>query len=180
MRPWHGLFAFVLAASTAPCAAHSLGSCETGYPEWEDRPLSEIIDASQTIYLGVPYAFVPDSSKVGYEGYYLVSSTGTELKGGAQSDRKIYGDAPFAYPPQHYFNVERYHKEMNLKNISGGLTDFFVDGSHCRLLPKFVIGYTYLIILGTESRMSFEPILDNRSDQWFINVRDYIERKVAH
>jgi hypothetical protein len=133
------------------------------------------VNGSHTIFLATASSFVPDTSKKGYDGYYILASTGTELKGGPQSQQIVFGKAPYAYPPQSYFRVGERHSEIDPEAVYGGLTDIIAQGTHCPLLPQFVLGYRYLVLLGTDSSMSFEPIHAPRNDAWYLAVRKVIE-----
>jgi hypothetical protein len=172
-----------LASCTDPAlATRPQTSCQTGYVEWQDRPFSDLIAGSRAIFLATAQEFVPDTSVEGFDGYYLVSSTGTEIKGGAQGLVKIYGQVPYPYPPQIYFDIPNRHQELadrhrefGQTSLPGGISGVTNIGTHCPLAPRFVIGYQYLIMLGTESPLSFEPIHAARSDAWFLLVRDAVE-----
>lgn len=169
---WRYLALFVALIGHPPMVhSRSVNPCRS---EWWNKPVSEIVNASDTIYMEVPIAFVPDASRTGHAGYYLISSTGTELKGGAQSVRRIYGQEPFSYIPQHYFTVDQRHSEISEDAIGDGFTG---TNENCALSPRFVIGYRYLIMLGTESTMSFEPIHDSKNDRWFKLIETAIYRR---
>lgn len=174
------LFCLTLMGCAAPAEAlRSLSPCKTGYVEWDERPLAEIVEASDVIFLGRVDEFVKDDSRNGYDGYYLVGSAlGVDMKGKTQGRVKIYGSAPYPYPPQSYFQVDQKHASLNEDTVywgRGGETGIWterkngvlIEGSHCPLLPRFVIGYDYLMMFGTESRMSFEPIHSIMTDNWY-------------
>lgn len=180
---WGLIFLIMVWGIASPSMAmRSLSPCKTGYIEWEDRPLSELVKGSHTIFLATAYDFVPDESREGFDGYYRMVSTGTELKGGAQGVVKVYGQQPYPYPPQSYFDVSSRHQKIadqqrasNKPTPPGGLTGYTVNGTYCPLSPRFVMGYTYLVLLGTESRMSFEPIHATADDAWYLIVRQAVD-----
>lgn len=171
-----------LGLSCTPALSSPSNPCETGYVEWDDATLSELVHGSDMIFLARAYEFVPDTSRMGFDGYYLMSSTGTELKGFPRGNTKIYGQEPYAYPPQIYFDIPNRHqqladrhREFGQISLPGGIAGATNIGKHCPLAPRFVIGYDYLVMLGTESRLSFEPIHSGASDPWFALVRDAVE-----
>lgn len=164
-------YVFISAGLSAPASAfHPIDECQAGYVAWEGRPLRDLVEHSSDIYLATAKTFTPDSSKEGFDGYYTFESTGTELKGGGQGIRKIYGRSPYEYPPQSYFSIDRNHQVLNIDSIYGGETFYIQDGDYCHLMPRFVIGYRYLIFIGIESRMSFEPIHSTTQDAWMSAV----------
>lgn len=168
--------------SCTPVSSRPVDPCETGYVEWEDATLTELVEGSDTIFLATAHEFVPDTSVEGFDGYYLMLSTGSELKGFPRGLAKIYGQEPYSYPPQIYFDIPNRHQELADRHrefgqisLPGGIADAAKIGTHCPLAPRFVIGYRYLIMLGTESQLSFEPIHAARNDAWFLLVRDAVE-----
>lgn len=170
--------AFVICADPAQ-ALRAQNPCKTGYVEWEDRPLSEIVRASDLIYMGTPVEFVKDDSQSGFDGYYLVAhANGIDLKGRVHGMKKVYGAAPYAYPPQDYFRVDELHSSFDENTTFWGRGGIGIrlryEGSHCPLLPRFVIGYDYLMMFGTESRMSFEPIHSITTDNWYRLVENMV------
>lgn len=172
--------AFIHVAAT-PAAARSIPPCKTGYVEWERRPVSEIVAKSHTIFLATAVEFIPDDSRKGYDGYYVLSSTGTELKGGPQGKVIVYGLTPYAVPPQLYFDLSVRHDEIANayrkfgQTGPGGISWITEIGTHCPVAPRFVIGYNYLAMLGTDSRLSFEPIHSSHNDAWLRLVRNILE-----
>ena len=156
--------------------------CETGYVEWEDATLTELVAGSDTIFVATAREFVPDTSIEGFDGYYLMLSTGSELKGSPRGLAKIYGQEPYPYPPQIYFDIPHRHQELADRHrefgqisLPGGIADAAKIGTHCPLAPRLLIGYDYLVMLGTDSRLSFEPVHATRNDAWFLLVRDAVE-----
>ncbi|MEP0190384.1 MAG: hypothetical protein ABJE00_08235 [Erythrobacter sp.] len=147
----------------------SLSKCKTGHVEWENSSVEEIVDASEKIFLGTVSTFVIDSSNSNFDGYYEIQSTGTELKGGPTYSVKVYGQKPYEYLPQSYLHIEDTHREISERDWLGGTgtTDIVKIGEHCPLNPRFVLGYRYLVMLGTDSRMSFEPVYSTRKNHWF-------------
>ena len=171
-----------LGLSCTPALSSPLNPCETGYVEWEDATLIELIQGSDTVLKATAYEFVPDTSREGFDGYYLMSSTGIELKGRPRGYTKIYGQKPYPYPPQIYFDIPNRHEQLANRHrefgqisLPGGIAGATKIGTHCPLAPQFVIGYDYLVMLGTESRLSFEPIHSSGSDAWFLLVYDAVE-----
>ena len=180
-----GLLALCALAEPAH-ALRSLNPCKTGYVEWSRQPLSKIVEGSHTIVLATVGEFVADTSRPGFEGYYTLYSTGVEVKGRPSGPIKVYGQAPYDYPPQIYFDIEwrhnqiaANHKAHNQVTIPGGIAGTTNIDNHCPLAPKFVLGYRYLVMLGTESRLSFEPIHSGRArdDSWFALVQEMVENQ---
>ena len=183
MPSTHPLSAFITLASLAIAAlpiaavAHPATSCETGYVEWEGRSPEEIVAKSHTIFLATVAEFVPDDTRPGYDGYYVLVSTGVELKGGGQGKVTVYGKAPYQVPPQNYFDLTAKHNQMVERYRQsgsaqlGGIANYTEFGRHCPVAPRFVIGYQYLALLGTDSLLSFEPIHDTVGDLWLRLVR---------
>lgn len=175
------LMAAIQVAATSAATANPITTCKTGYVDWEFRPVSEIVANSHTIFLATASEFVPDNSHDGFDGYYIMYSTGTELKGGAQGPLKIYGRYPYDYPPQHYFEIRERHEEIaeayrSFKQSGpGGISEITKMGTYCPLAPRLVLGYTYLVLIGTDSRLSFEPIHTPRNDAWFNLVRQILK-----
>lgn len=163
---------FALALAPGAAAAHPSTPCETGFVEWEGRPLDQIVANSHTIFLATVEDFVPDDTRPGFDGYYVLSSTGTELKGGAQGYVRVYGMAPYQVPPQNYFDLTEQHNQMveryreSHSTQLGGIGSYTVLGEYCPIAPRFVIGYRYLALLGTDSLLSFEPIHNSVHDGW--------------
>ncbi|MEM6475814.1 MAG: hypothetical protein AAF687_06575 [Pseudomonadota bacterium] len=176
-----------LCALTEPVhALRSLNPCKTGYVEWSRQPLSKIVEESHTIVLATAGEFVPDTSRPGFEGYYTLNSTGVVVKGRPKGPIKVYGQAPYDYPPQFYFDIEWRHKEIvanhkahNQVSTPGGVAGTTNVDNHCPLAPSFVRGYSYLVMLGTDSRLSFEPIHASRArdDAWFALVQEMVESR---
>ncbi|WP_156522838.1 hypothetical protein [Erythrobacter neustonensis] len=175
------LLACIQVAATPAAAARSISTCKTGYVEWERRPVNEVVAKSHTIFLATATEFIPDNSREGYDGYYVLSSTGTELKGGPQGRVVVYGSTPYPIPPQLYFELGVRHSEIANAHRQfgqtgpGGIGEVTAIGTHCPVAPRFVIGYTYLALLGTESRLSFEPIHSPRNDEWFQLVTELLD-----
>lgn len=168
-------FVIQLAAITVFSCLHSttysrsLSECRTGYIEWIGKPVREITEASHTIALVNVVGFVQDSQPDGEDGYYILSDI-IVLKGDPKNNNKIYGFRPFDQIPQEYFNTERNHNRIDRQGAYHGNAWLIEKGSKCRPVPKFVIGYNYLILLGTESKMSFEPIHSVIHDKWYLDV----------
>lgn len=166
------LASLAIAAMPSAVAAHPSTPCETGFVEWEGRSPEEIVAKSHTIFLATVDEFVPDDTRPGYDGYYVLFSTGTELKGGGQGKVTVYGNAPYQVPPQSYFDLTDHHNRMvesyrQSRSASlGGMAYYNEFGTHCPVAPRFVIGYRYLALLGTDSLLSFEPIHDSVHDGW--------------
>ena len=186
MHPKHLLWAIAsltafIHVAAKPAAARSIPTCKSGYVEWERRPVSEIVAKSHTIFLATAVEFIPDDSRKGYDGYYVLSSTGTELKGGPQGKVIVYGLTPYAVPPQLYFDLSVRHDEIANayrkfgQTGPGGMSWITEIGTHCPVAPRFVIGYNYLAMLGTDSRLSFEPIHSSYNDAWLRLVRNIVE-----
>lgn len=172
LQAFNALIAFALAAMPTFVAAHPLPECKTGYVEWERRGLDEIVANSPTIFLATAEEFVPDQTRPGFDGYYVLLSTGVELKGGGQGKVVVYGQAPYQIPPQHYFDLSAHHKQMveafrqSGRIERGGVGSYTQIGTHWPIAPRLVLGYQYLVLLGTDSRLSFEPINDLLQDEW--------------
>jgi len=171
------LTSLAIAAIPIAAAAHPATLCETGFIEWEGRSPEEIVAKSHAIFLATVAEFVPDDTRPGYDGYYVLVSTGVELKGGGQGKVAIYGKAPYQGPPQNYFDLTAKHNQMvgryrqSRSEWLGGIANYTELGKHCPVAPRFVIGYQYLALLGTDSPLSFEPIHDTVDDQWLRLVR---------
>jgi hypothetical protein len=155
--------------------AKSISSCKTGYTEWIGKPVADLAAASHTIALVNVAGFVADPQANGKDGYYVLSPQ-IILKGKPDNVYKIYGFSPFDQIPQSYFNIEWNHNRPDREKIYRGEAEILEKNGECHPVPKFIIGYNYLILLGTNSKMSFEPINSVENDNWYRDVKSYVNK----
>lgn len=79
--------------------------------------------------------------------------------------------------PMDYFFLSEIHKNMVEKRTTfQGSSGLIIDSNGlCRAVPKFVDGYHYLILGGTSSIVSAEPILSRIHDPFYNKVKKLAE-----
>ncbi len=154
----------------------SVASAEcTRINKTELSTVKQIVGNADLVALLTVDKFTLDNSNKPFKGYYNFTVS-NELKGDWDSIRKlkIWGGQPYKQLPQYYLDLTQQHNELDLNNISSGLTGFIDIGNTCELYPRFLIGYNYLIVTGVKTTMAFEPINSTSRDKWFNAVYDEI------
>jgi hypothetical protein len=114
--------------------------------------------------------FVTDGSNPPYDGYY-VFAPGEELKGHYQRQIKVWGSEPYERIPQFYIDITEMHGIQDTNRLYGGTTGIIETKNGCFLNPRFSIGWEYLLILGVNSEMAFEPVHSPTLDEWYKSVK---------
>lgn len=90
------------------------------------------------------------------------------IYGSPQSTLTLTGMSPFDQVPELYFGALRRYDELTEDDFTiFGSTNWIEIDGNCVAAPRFVVGYTYVIINGgITSRASFEPVLDSSQNGW--------------
>lgn len=165
-----GAICLLLVPSCA--AARSLPECQY------DRSLDtveQLVEASRGVYL-VTVADFEESDDPEFGTYR--ANVITTIHGEPKSVLRMRGYKPPASPPQYHFDLTEHHSEFSADNLNAnfgrGLI-FEKSGGECHIFPDFVSGFNYLVFLGVNHELAFEPINSIAKDKWLQMVRDRSE-----
>ena len=99
----------------------------------------------------------------------------SQLKGRPKLSFKAIGLPPFEQIPQHYLAMLEHHSLISVDNVTEyGLSQPARNnsGGDCFFAPRMVVGYTYLVIGGVDSQVSYEMIPNKAVDDWYKMVRN--------
>ncbi len=158
-----GIFCSACNADIVPCQRQPIQN--------NGVTLSDLISTANVVALVKATSFTENSSQSSYTGYYQFQSVSTVL-GLFNPDKKIWGDVPYKEIPQQYIDITPTHNAIDFGNLYGeGMTEIVVDDKgNCNLMPRFKIGWNYLVLIGVDSTLAFEPINSPHLDQWFKKV----------
>lgn len=170
------LFVWVLVGGllvTSIDVAAGPSPCQEAAAKWRFRSVEDMVRSAEGIALVTATTFTYSESSLGFEGYYQFEMVG-ELSGEFAHDTKVYGGAPFETMPQSYIDITEVHDRLDVKRLTGGMTGFAERNGDCTVSPQFYLGYNYLIFLGVDSQMAFEPINSPQLDRWFQAVLELV------
>ena len=158
-----GFFNSVCRADIMPCQGQAIKN--------KNVSVSDLISGANTIALVRVTSFTENSLQNLYSGYYQFQSISTVL-GLFNPDYKLWGGMTYKEIPQQYMDLTQTHNAIDFENLYGvGITEIRHDtNGSCSLMPRFKIGWNYLIITGVNSTLAFEPINSPNLDQWFKKV----------
>ena len=162
----------------AQAQAAPVSCTSANQPESWSRTLPEMVSASEQIVLAQAYSFEPQERSDGLDGVYTMAVL-AELKGGPASGIRIAGLAPHDFLPQSYIDVTARHNAFAAGEVPFGFTSIIEGDTSCRLAPKFMLGYNYLIFIDLEHHAGQQPVHSPQLDQWFRSVVTEIERQAA-
>lgn len=161
--------------SLIPSAAISRSLPECSY----DRSLAsveQLVEASTGVYLVTVSRF--EFSTDNRFGTYQANVIST-LRGEQKHVLSLRGYKPPSVVPQYYFDLTEHHSGFDPDNLNAnfgrGLI-FEKNEDECRIFPDFVEGYSYLVFLGVNHELSFEPINSLTADRWYLMVKDRSEK----
>ncbi|MEC8926133.1 MAG: hypothetical protein VYD07_09480 [Pseudomonadota bacterium] len=137
----------------------------------ENRGISsaQIYQKSQTIFLGKVASYTIEKGHSLFPGFYMVDVL-DEIKGVKLGTYKVWGERPFEYLPQHYIDITKSHNNMNFEALYGGTTGIVETDKECFIKPKLMVDYNYLILLGIQSELAFEPINSTQFDLFYKKI----------
>ncbi len=167
------LISGVSASASLPASADSKPNCSKSFFDNRGASVNELVGQSNTIMLASAEEFTLDNSNPPFDGYYTFMSSGTVLKGDRfLSKVKVWGSSPFQAIPQNYIDITAQHGALDMKGLYGGLTGIIETEDRCYFSPRFLIGWNYLLLLGVDSAMAYEPIHSPSMDEWYQAVND--------
>lgn len=126
--------------------------------------IAEFVDQSEFIGIYTAVDAMPIQVEgVGDELFLYTMTAHLPIKGAAPTTMELVGRRPHTYAPEHYFAaLRRYDHLTPESDVLFGSTAWVENpDGNCVLRPRFVLGYTYLIVEGEISGpASYEPVLD--------------------
>jgi hypothetical protein len=150
-------------------ASRSLPECRY------DRSLSTVealVESSTGVYLITVAGF--EASEETEFGTYRANVVST-IYGEQKQVLTLRGFAPPPVPNQYYFDLTEHHSNFRSDNLNAnfgrGLIFEKAEG-RCQIFPDFIEGYNYLVFLGVNHELAFEPINSITSDKWLQMVKE--------
>lgn len=163
----------VSACASLPASADSKQNCSEIFFANRGASVNELVGQSDTILLATAEEFNLDNSNPPFDGYYTFISSGTVLKGDRfLSKARVWGSSPFQTIPQNYMDITAQHGAQDMEALYGGLTGIIETEDGCYFSPRFMMGWNYLLLLGVDSAMAYEPIHSPNLDEWYQAVND--------
>lgn len=107
------------------------------------------------------------------ERYQYQLTLNLPISGSPQSRISVEGRAPHAQLPEHYFGLLRSYSSIQPdERIRFGSAIRGVSSSgECAYLPKFFVGYSYVVVSGPEmTRASYAPALNINQNEWITTI----------
>lgn len=144
--------------------------CEGEYKTWRGASVQSIVDEAEFIAFAKASSFSDDKSNPPFQGYYTFAPQ-VELKGYLTVSEKVWGQRPYQEIPQHYIEITSSHNSVDPDRVFGGNVSINDSEGKCILMPRFKIGWNYLVITGVQSEMAYELINTTTDDKWFLAVK---------
>lgn len=156
------LFLTILLSSCAG-SARSLSECRF---DRSIQTLDQLIESATGVYLVEAEAFEPArDAEFGTYTLKVISA-----RKGNEKRVEIVGRAPPLEVPQYYFDATLRHSRYKIEDLNanfGRFVEYQKLGSSCTTYPDFVISYRYLLFIGIDHELAFEPINSTLEDKWF-------------
>lgn len=149
---------------------HKNRTCFSGLED-QGKSVKELVEKASIISYMEAVSFEEDDSVAPFDGYYQLGVR-WELKPNAVMGFRVLGLRPHKNFPQYFFDLTQRHELINVNKVTGGFTGTVIIDGKCTLAPRFVLGYNYLVFVGIESRMAFEPVHSPDLDKWALAVKE--------
>ena len=104
-----------------------------------------------------------------FPGFYTLVVQ-DEIKNATKAEYKIWGLPPHENIPQYFFDLTLVHNNLNFDALYGGTTGIIEIENSCVLAPRMIEHWNYLVFLGVESELAFEPIHSPQFDLFFKKI----------
>lgn len=146
-------------------------TCDRSLPPftYQGASLETLVDHADAVVLAAAASYEPQVREDGLEGVYEFIIHWS-LKGDPDTPLRMAGLGPPDAIPQHYLDLTEQHAQFDSDTVFSFRQTLIENGRDCDAATSFVLGYDYLIFVGLDSFVSFEPIHSPRQDAWYLAV----------
>lgn len=167
------IFACLASVSMTAASAqqHRPVSCDRSLPPftYQGASLQSLVSDADAVIYARAVSFRADERSDGLDGEYEFQLHWA-LKGSPSRPITLAALRPYETVPQHYLDLTETHERFDPESVYS-FSQTVVEGRRdCEASARFLIGFDYLIFLGLDSFVSFEPVHSPRLDAWYLAV----------